>query len=268
MSAKLNTAVVAFEELKNEFNKKTPDDAVCGKILNKLKLLLAELGLLSPVNQIPDIKERLIAREFLEYGALWSIRAMDIPSFERYVTQLKGHYSDFSEELPKSQKQHMLLGLNLMRLLAQNRIAEFHTELELIDPKLIHEDLYIKHAVELEQCLMEGSYNKVVKNREVVPANEFLFFIDILVDTIRQEIAKCAEKAYESLPLSSAAKLLYFTNQEQLLEFASARGWETNVQAGIINFHKDSKALSRGDISSQAMIANTLLYARELEKIV
>jgi len=79
----------------------------------------------------------------------------------------------------------MLLGLNLMRLLAQNRIAEFHTELELIDPKLIHDDLYIKHAVELEQSLMEGSYNKVVKNREVVPANEFLFFIDILVDTIR-----------------------------------------------------------------------------------
>jgi len=253
MSAKLNTAVVAFEELKMEFNKKTPDDAVCGKILNKLKvrpggffskknemlpcffhfffwrrssmfclqLLLADLGLLSPVNQIPDVKERLIASdlpldllldpimssilvfflsfflssflffsfiaagEFLEYGALWSIRAMDIPSFERYVTQLKGHYSDFSEELPKSQKMHMLLGLNLMRLLAQNRIAEFHTELELIDSKLIHEDLYIKHAVELEQCLMEGSYNKVVRNREVVPANEFLFFIDILVDTIR-----------------------------------------------------------------------------------
>ena len=37
-TARLNTAVVAFEELKNEFNKKTPDDAVCGKILNKLKV--------------------------------------------------------------------------------------------------------------------------------------------------------------------------------------------------------------------------------------
>jgi hypothetical protein len=41
-----------------------------------------------------------------------------------------------------------------------------------------------------------------------------------------------------------------------------------NLQAGLIDFHKDSKVLSRADISSQATIANTLLYARELEKIV
>lgn len=80
---------------------------------------------------------------------------------------------------------NMLLGLNLMRLLAQNRIAEFHTELELVPPRLLHEDKFIRHTVEVEQCLMEGSYNKVVRNRDVVPAQEFLFFIDILIDTIR-----------------------------------------------------------------------------------
>jgi hypothetical protein len=54
-----------------------------------------------------------------------------------------------------------LLGLNLLRLLAQNRISEFHTQLELIEPEQIQSNIYIKHPVQLEQSIMEGRYNKV-----------------------------------------------------------------------------------------------------------
>lgn len=58
-----------------------------------------------------------------------------------------------------------LLGLNLLCLLSQNRVAEFHTELELFAHPDVHvlENVYIKHAVSLEQYLMEGRYNKVIK---------------------------------------------------------------------------------------------------------
>ncbi len=80
-----------------------------------------------------------------------------------------------------------LLGLNLLRLLAQNRIADFHTQLELIDPESLHSNLYIKHPVQLEQYLMEGSYNKVYHARSDVPAEEYLFFMDILMGTIRYD---------------------------------------------------------------------------------
>lgn len=34
--------------------------------------------------------------------------------------------------LQPSKQQNLITGLNLLRLLVQNRIAEFHTELELI----------------------------------------------------------------------------------------------------------------------------------------
>ena len=34
--------------------------------------------------------------------------------------------------LPPSPQEYAMTGLNLMRLLVENRIAEFHTELELI----------------------------------------------------------------------------------------------------------------------------------------
>lgn len=36
----------------------------------------------------------------------------------------------------------------------------------------------------------------------------------------RNEIASCSEKAYTSLPLSDAGTLLFFTNMEDILNFA------------------------------------------------
>jgi len=46
-----------------------------------------------------------------------------------------------------------------------------------------------------------------------VPAESYNFFIDILLDTIRSEIAACLEKAYEKISLNEAARMLNFSNQ-------------------------------------------------------
>lgn len=85
---------------------------------------------------------------------------------------------------------------------------------------------------------MEGSYSKVWNAREHAPAEEFRFFADSLMGTIRfvtlwrhmflvaqlfqcrNEIANCEETAYDSLPLKDAATLLFFTNQNELIAFA------------------------------------------------
>jgi len=86
---------------------------------------------------------------------------------------------------------------------------------------------------------MEGSYSKVWNAREEAPAEEYKFFVDSLMGTIRcafqtcpgrtvtnfgsrNEIASCEETAYESLPLKDAATLLFFTTQYDLLKFADA----------------------------------------------
>jgi hypothetical protein len=65
------------------------------------------------------------------------------------------------DELPESPFKYQLLGLNLLFLLSQNRVAEFHTELELLPPDQIQNNVYIGHPLSIEQCLMEGRYNKV-----------------------------------------------------------------------------------------------------------
>jgi 26S proteasome regulatory subunit N12 len=79
----------------------------------------------------------------------------------------------------------MILGLNLLRLLAKNKLAEFHTELELIPLEVHHQNVFVKHPVYLEQCMMEGAYNKVTKARSDVPSDTYSFFMDMLMDTVR-----------------------------------------------------------------------------------
>lgn len=68
----------------------------------------------------------------------------DIPGFERYMAQLQTYYHDYQSKLPESPFQFQLLGLNLLCLLSQNRVAEFHTELERLPANKVASDVYIK----------------------------------------------------------------------------------------------------------------------------
>jgi 26S proteasome regulatory subunit N12 len=61
----------------------------------------------------------------------------------------------------ESKNKYQLLGLNLLFLLSQNRVAEFHTELELLPADIIQTNKFVRHPLALEQNLMEGRYNKI-----------------------------------------------------------------------------------------------------------
>lgn len=89
-----------------------------------------------------------------------------------------------SGRLPASPQEYPILGLNLLRLLVQNRIAEFHTELELLSQSAL-DNPCIKHAVELEQSFMEGAYHRVLSARQTVPDATYAYFMDLLAKTVR-----------------------------------------------------------------------------------
>lgn len=91
-------------------------------------------------------------------------------------------------KIPDSDKEALITGLNLLRLLVQNRIAEFHVELELL-PDHISEAAFVKLPIELEQCLMEGAYTKVLGYTENAPDDHFRFFMDRLKDTVRYTLS-------------------------------------------------------------------------------
>ena len=259
-------ASVVYQQLEKAWN--SQDYKAVQNLLSEMKILLLNLSFL-PTRSEEGIDERelLLARNTLEIGVLWSIATGNIDSFERYFTQLKCYYFDYAAHLPDSPYQFQILGLNLLNLLAQTRLAEFHTELELLPVESL-ENVYIKHPISLEQFLMEGSYHKIFLSKGNIPAENYAFFMDILICTIRDEIASCAEKAYRQVPVSEAGKMLMIDSLEKLHEYTSSRKWKLDSGAQYFIFDQEEMKEKLHFVRNKGLIQQSLGYARELEKIV
>ncbi|KAL1931593.1 hypothetical protein VTP01DRAFT_9736 [Rhizomucor pusillus] len=266
MSNQQQQLVSLRDQLKAELSSPNANVQKCNQLLSQSKIAFTVLGLFNPTPDKANVDTLVTAREILEMGAYYSVRAKDIESFERYIAQLNTYYHDLASVIPPSPQMYPLTGLNLLRLLSQNRLSDFHTALEAIDPDQLQTNQYIKQAVDLEQFLMEGSYNKVWSTRNTVQGEEFMFFYDILIETIRDEIANCSEKAYDSLPLQDAGTLLFLKNTKELLDFCQKRGWKVHPGEQIIHFGTEDN--TQVEIPQEQIITQTLVYARELERIV
>ena len=88
-----------------------------------------------------------------------AIKSQNVAKFELLTNLLKQFYARHDSPL-----RLKILGLNLLRLLAQVKISEFHVELMGIDKNDLKNNL-IKFAIKIEQCLMEGSYNRIFKDQ-------------------------------------------------------------------------------------------------------
>jgi len=180
---------------------------------------------------------------------------------------VKSCYTDYAGVLPASANQHQLQGLNLLGLLAQSKIGEFHTELELI-PVDLREITYIKFPIQLEQYLMEGTYRKVEEAQKGLPAPSYAFFVSKLSGTVRDSIADSSEAAFQSLPLADALKMLSMQSADELADYAAMREreWEVDTKNNVVRFRDDNK--TDLNVPSQKLIIETLSYAKELERIV
>ncbi|GFF51179.1 26S proteasome regulatory subunit rpn12 [Aspergillus udagawae] len=268
-------------ELHNALNRKQLDAA--NNLLSRAKRTLLLQNALIPTPSTPSELIPL-AREVLELGALASIRQTDAQGFTRYYQQLQPFY-DLERDSTgsvnvdtRSSQRSKITGLYLMLLLSMGDSTSFHTVLEglveeaSLQGKRVEDDLYIKYPVDLERSLMEGSYDKVWRetNSERVPSEDFALFSNVLVGTIRGEIADCSEKAYPSLPISNAKNLLFLDSEGAVVEFAQQRGWV--LRDGRIYFPVEPEAAARSEkdilVASSTVIENTIGYARELETIV
>ena len=71
----------------------------------------------------------------------------------------------------------------------------------------------------LESYFVEGSYNKILISKQNVPMKAYQFFIDKFVDAIRYEVARSAEKAYESLSIKTMGDMFMLKNNDELMLF-------------------------------------------------
>lgn len=127
----------------------------------------------------------------------------------------------FRNEIGESANKYQLLGLNLLFLLSQNRVSEFHTELELLPQEIIQTNEFIRHPLALEQYLMEGSYNKIFLAKGNGPSDSYNVFMDILLDTVRGEIAACLESSYDKISLNEVARRLNLKTTAEVIDFGT-----------------------------------------------
>jgi 26S proteasome regulatory subunit N12 len=156
-------------------------------LLTRAKALLSASNLLNPSPQHVSPHLLQFALRAFEIGALTSIRQHDIAAFTNYFGYLQNYYSfEYG-----GNHEAELTGLNLLRLLAENKIAEFHIQLEIIDAGArseVKESADVVFARGLEEWVMEGAYNRVWKAGEGKGVSVYQkFFIDVLMNTVRYD---------------------------------------------------------------------------------
>ena len=99
------------------------------------------------------------------------------------------------------------------------RISQYHTEIELIPQEDLDTNIYIKVPVSLETYFVQGSYQKILQQQQNVPQVAYYFFIEKFVDAIRYEIARSAERSYDSLSLADMQKMFMIESRDELTAF-------------------------------------------------
>ena len=233
--------------------------------LNSLKSILLEWDSLPPLNSpSPNAAaERALALESYEMSVFFSIICEDRQAFQRAVNTLRDFYAGNNTV---SENQYTILGLNLLYLLVENKLAEFHCELELLtEEQRAHPNF--SFCTSLDQHLMVGSYDQVMAAAAKPPVAYYSFFLNSLLKTVRTNIAECAAASYSTLSIQGATQILMFNNDKDTTTFIQEEYPDWVVTGNDIDLRATKHAKSE-EIASQRIIQQTLGYATELERIV
>jgi 26S proteasome regulatory subunit N12 len=242
-------------------------------ILKSLKLLMLTFKTLPPSKEVMNQSEYYLAREILEIEMGKYLDSQDEKNFELAYLKIKQFYFDYSDSLTKSDKMLYFVGLYLLHLLANNRTTEFCTELESLDFLSLN-DSWVKVSRDLETCIMEGNYKHIISIKSRVQNQpHYNYYLKKFDEAIKFQIARSAEKSYESLRLNDAVELLMLQNQTELVNFIkneSENLEEREIEWKILNdrliFHPINK--EKTSIPSHRVIDNTVKMGVELEKII
>lgn len=190
------------------------------------------------------------------------------------------------DSVAPSDQRALVLGLNLLRLLVDNRLDAFHVELELLGEEDKANPL-VAFSLDLQQAMVQGFFDKAAGVVGTPPPSPLHApFVEALQDTVRcvacsaprlprshpvpshrQEAADCCAAAYESMTLAAAAERLHLPSTEAAALYIAETQPEWLVENGTVRF---AAAASKGPapIPAQEVMHQTLQYATDLERIV
>jgi len=225
------------------------------KALSQIKIAILKIP--------PSVEQVTLAANSLELGVLLTVASGDLDAFARNMAQLKPAYSQGAQ----SDKKCHVRGLNLMFLLVENRLSEFHAELELLSESEAR-NAFISFPIQLERQLMVGSYDEVLSANSRIPDPSYAFFMDNLLQTVRDSIADCLEVSYKEMKIEDAMKMMKFDSSQQLMEYVEECRDDWIVEGKSICFQPPALGNKASDIPSMKLISQSLTYATEMERII
>jgi 26S proteasome regulatory subunit N12 len=243
------------------------------EVLKQLKLMMLGFRTLPPSSEAMNKEEFIISRDILELEMEKCLNQKDGKNFELSYFKIKQFYFDYKEALPRSEKMLYFVGLYLLHLLANNRTTEFCTELELLDISDLGNNL-VRVSRDLETCIQEGNYKHIFSIKSsVVNLPHYSFYLEKFDDAIKFQIARSAEKSYESLSVNDAVSLLMLKSPQELnlfikneAETIEDREIDWKVQGDRVFFIPINK--EKMSIPSHRIIDDTVSMAIQIEKII
>lgn len=210
-----------------------------------------------------------IAMSTLEMGVLLTVADGDLDAFARNIAQLKPYYDQqqHTGAAATSSKKSHITGLNLMYLLVDNRLSEFHAELELLTEQEASNP-FITFPINLERQLMVGAYDQVLSALSHVPDPSYTFFMENLLQTVRDSIADCVEVTYKTMTIQDALIMMKLDSKQQLLDYVQESRDDWIIQNEEIVFQPPPSGSKASDIPTTKLIAQTLSYATEMDRII
>jgi len=225
-----------------------------------LKKLMADQNVLNKLDEQSLVKYH---RDVYELSVLYAIQRGDLSAFKEAIAIVEKFYQTTTESTHK----YLMIGLDLMYLLASNRLSDFHVGLEQLQQTIQTDNVYISTPVKLEQYLMEGSYNKILLTEKNMPSPYYNLFMKMLLDTVRSEIATSLERAFRTLATKEAAHLLLYTSVDEVTEFANKRGWKLQNNEYHFATTNMDQGTSKG-IDTTRLVKQNIFYAKQLEMLV
>ena len=115
---------------------------------------------------------------------------------------------------------------------------------------------------------MVGSYDEVLESGGHMPDPFYSFFIDNLLQTVRDLISDCLEVSYKTMKLADAVGMMKFDSREELSGYMEECRDDWIVEGGVLCFQPPEVGSKASDIPSMKLSAQSLSYATELERIV
>lgn len=261
-----------MDQLFKEFNKPNASVETVGAMLDKL------LPTIPPI-KLMDVKTANIT-ELLEVCCYHAAYSFNGSRFEQYFSLLlANHYqpqspSHFESMLQRPRALPLIgtisfitLGMQLLNLLVSNRTNQYHLLLCKLPPAVLLSSVHLRFVLQLEESLREGTFHRILAAKAHVPAPEYAWFVEGLLERIRTEIIQCLKSAYDTLSVQEAIDALLLNKDEgraMLMSICQLNQW--SIHGDVV--HINTIAKHSEEFAAHAILSHNLTYAKQLESIL